>query len=110
MKLLCCVRCNELFSLSHTYKQCLGGHCGGQYVGNVDARMWGNRREVFGIGFANSSFSDALSMQLNNGDLPKTMRYAGGVVSPGRDFKAFVMPDDTPSIKWVESKAEYDAL
>jgi hypothetical protein len=72
--------------------------------------MWGKRGEVFGIGFANSSFSDALFAQLNSGDLPKTMKYGGETVSPGRQFNAFVMPDDTPSIKWVDTKAEYDAL
>jgi len=110
MKLIVCVRCNELFNLSHTYKQCTGAHGGGQYVGDLNARIWGDQRDIVAIGFANSSFADAVRAQYQIGDLAKTFAYGGEMVSPGRPFNAFVMPDSTPSIKRVQTKAEYDAL
>lgn len=107
MKLLCCVQCNEIFSLGHKYRQCAGGHGGGQYVGDLNARFWGARRDIVPIGFANYSFSEAARAQYQVGDLAKTFSYGGEMVSPGREFKAFIMPDATPSIIRYESKEDY---
>lgn len=107
MKLLCCVKCNEVFSLGFKYKQCSGEHGGGMYVDDINARFWGAKRDIIPIGFANYSFSEAARAQYQVGDLAKTMHYGGELVSPGRDFDAFIMPDATPSITRYESKEEY---
>jgi hypothetical protein len=109
MKLMCCAKCSQVFSLGHTYRQCDGGHCGGLYVGDLRARVWGQKGNMFVLGFANSSFTDALFMQLAKGDLPADFRYAGNYVSPGREFKAFVMPDVVDVITHFETKEELDA-
>ncbi len=98
MKLLCCARCNEVFNLGHKYKECSGGHGGGQYLGDIAARIWGPKELIIVLGFANSSFVDAARAQIASGDLPKTMRYAGETVSPGRNFDAFIIPDSAPSV------------
>jgi hypothetical protein len=98
MKLLCCIRCNEIFSLSHTYKECDGKHGGGQYIDNLNAKVWGDEKQVFVLGFANSSFISALRSQLAEGDSKEMMSYAGQMTPKGRDFTAFVIPDAADSI------------
>lgn len=104
MKLLTCVKCNAIFKLDYTYRECEGGHGGGQYVDNINAQIWGNREEIFVLGFANSSFVDALRAQIKHGDQEGMMPYTGGFVRKGRDFTAFIIPESAPSVKRVEAK------
>lgn len=98
MKLLVCAKCSEVFSLSHEYKECKGGHAGGRYVDNLNAHYWGPRETTFILGFANGSFVDALRGQLMHGDLPPTELGGYGFTSPGREFKAFIIPYSASSV------------
>ncbi len=98
MKLLCCIKCNEIFNLSLHYAECKGGHCGGLYVDNLVAQYWGPKETTFVLGFANSSFVGAVRDQLNKGDLPPRAMPGYGVTSPGREFTAFVIPNSSPSV------------
>lgn len=98
MKLFLCARCNEVFNLSHDYKECRGGHGGGQYVDSLNAKVWGDPTLVFVLGFQNSSLTFALRSQLKDGDLPPSFEYGGKTVSEGRKFTAFVIPDTTETL------------
>lgn len=104
MKLLCCVRCNQIFSLSHTYAECKGGHGGGQYIDGLNAKIWGNEKQIFVLGFSNSTFIAALRSQLTEGDSKEEMFYAGKMTPKGRDFSAFIIPDAADSIERVEGR------
>lgn len=106
MKLLLCADCNQIFNLSRTYQECDGGHGGGQYTNDVDAQVWGDLTKIFVLGFANTSFVSALRAQVNSGDLPADFGYAGKVVSKGRDFTAFIIPESAPSITRVTNRFE----
>lgn len=104
MKLICCSKCNEVFNLWFEYKECKGGHGGGQYVDNLNAKVWGDPKTVFVLGFANGSFIDALGQQYKNGDSTEMMPYAGKMTPKGRDFTAFVIPEAADSIERVAER------
>jgi hypothetical protein len=104
MKLIFCSTCNQVFNLSHTYTECKGGHGGGQYVNDIDAKVWGDPHKIFVLGFANSSFISAVRAQISQGDLPADFGYGGRIVSKGRDFTAFVIPESAPSIIRVDER------
>jgi hypothetical protein len=104
LKLILCSTCKQVFSLSHDYTECKGGHAGGQYIDDINAKIWGDSKKIFVLGFANSSFVSALRDQLNHGDLPKDFHYAGQVVTKGRYFTAFVIPASAPSIVRVDER------
>lgn len=104
MKLICCATCNEVFNLSYSYKECEGGHGGGQYVDSLNAKVWGDLTQIFVLGFANSSLVSALRNQVQHGDLPADFGYGGKIVSKGRDFTAFVIPKSAPSIERVTQR------
>lgn len=107
MKLLCCARCSEVFSLSlDKEKECSGGHGGGKYISHLDVRIWGSRSVIFLLGFANSSFSAALAAQRYHGDSLELMNYSGGSTPKGRDFTAFVIPYAARSVVWFETKED----
>jgi len=101
MKLLCCAKCNQVFSLSYTYAECKGGHGGGQYIDNLNAKVWGDPTEVFVLGFANSSLVRALREQINFGDSEEKMYYPGGLTPKGREFLAFIIPEAATSVERV---------
>jgi hypothetical protein len=106
MKLLCCGKCNEVFNLSTQYKECSGGHGGGQYVSNVDAKVGGDPTRIFVLGFANTSFIGALRDQLSIGDRADDF-YSGGSGRPkGREFTAFVIPEAADSVIRVLDRFE----
>jgi hypothetical protein len=104
MKLICCVTCSEVFSLSKTYRECSGGHGGGQYLNNLDAKVWGDPHTIFTLGFANQSLISALRSQTEKGDLPADFNYGGKTVSKGRSFEAFVIPNSASSVTRVLEK------
>lgn len=106
MKLICCTTCNQVFNLSHTYKECDGGHGGGQYTDQVNAKVWGDLTKIFVLGFANSSLVSALRNQIQHGDLAPNFSYGGETVSKGRDFTAFVIPESAHSVVRVPNKFE----
>ena len=97
MKLLCCARCNEVFSLDYNYKECSGKHGGGKYMTNITARIWGPKELILTLGFANSSFISAARDQIQKGDLS---------TGQGREFTAFVIPNGTDSVKRYETREE----
>jgi hypothetical protein len=70
----------------------------------INANVWGDPKTTFVIGFANTSFEDAMHAQLKDGDNPGMMPYAGGYVHKGRDFAAFIIPDSAPSVKRFVTK------
>lgn len=104
MKLLFCSKCNQVFSLAHEYTECKGNHCGGQYIDNINAKVWGDPASSFVLGFANSSIVDALRSQLHKGDLPADFYYAGKMTPRGREFTAFVIPNAADSVERVLDK------
>lgn len=105
MKLLTCIKCNEVFNLGYEIKECAGKHIGGVYVDELNAKIWGKKETLVVVGFANSSFSSAVNQQRMHGDLPPTGTYGGQRgVSMGRDFTAFIIPDSASSIDWTEEK------
>lgn len=106
MKLLLCAKCSQIFNLTRTYQECRGGHGGGQYVNELDAKIWGPKKTIFVLGFANSTLTGALRDQIAHGDLPETYLPGYGITSPGRDFKAFVIPESADSIDHSDEKFE----
>lgn len=106
MKLLLCITCNQIFSLSKEYAECRGGHGGGQYVGNLDAKVWGPKDKIFVLGFANSTLVQALRDQINIGDRDPVYMPGYGKIPPGREFDAFVIPNAAGSVVRVEDRFE----
>lgn len=109
MKLLMCVECWQVFSLTQEYVECSGGHAGGQYLDRVNAAVWGPRDRVFVIGFDTGSFALALRAQAQQGDSTAHMHHAGGLTPRGRDFSAFVIPDAAASVRRYASKEAFRA-
>jgi len=101
MKLFCCAKCSEVFNLSFKYKECEGGHGGGQYVDNLNAKVWGDLTNIFVLGFANTSFAGALRSQLQEGDKKESFFYGGSMTPKGREFTAFVIPEAAHSVQRV---------
>ncbi len=100
MKLLACFTCNDVFNLTYHKKECKCTLVGGAYSSDgVTAHVhMPDRLSGAVLGFANSTIGAAIKEQQLEGDLPKTMRYAGEMVSPGRTFDAFVIPESAPSV------------
>ncbi len=76
MKLLLCLKCNDIFNLSYKVKTCSCGETGGQYTDQLNAEYWGF--SAVPLGFENRSLRDALIHQPHNG--------------LGARFTAFVIP------------------
>lgn len=84
MKLIYCVTCSSIFSLSvKNKKSCDCGKSWGQYkIDGLHAEYGGN---AIPLGFVNSSFRKALFNQPKNG--------------MGFDFTAFVIPSECDTFK-----------
>lgn len=106
MKLLLCVTCNQVFNLNQDYAECRGGHGGGQYIGNLNAKVWGPKDKVFLLGFANSTLAAALRDQIRVGDRTPEYLPGYGMTPKGREFTAFVIPDAAESVAWVDDRFE----
>ena len=76
MKLLLCLKCNDIFNLSDKEKACGCGQTGGRYLDHVEAIYWGYH--AVPLGFDNMSLRKALIAQPNFGN--------------GSKFDAFVIP------------------
>lgn len=81
MKLILCPHCSDLFRLTHTYKTCECGESAGNYVDDLYAVTYG---KAIPVGFANSSFVEAIRKQPESG--------------MGKEFTAFVIPKQCPTI------------
>lgn len=99
MKLILCEKCSDVVALKVAMRTCMCGESGGQYVDDLNAEVWG---PCFKLGFSNFSLVNALRAQKFDGDLKETMPYAGGYVTKGRDFQAFVIPESAETMKRVE--------
>jgi len=87
MKLLYCLNCSNIVCLQGVTKQCECGRVGGSYVDFVNAEYWG---DPVLIGFANSSFADALGVRDEIDE------------SWGEDFRAFIFSPKAKTIKKIE--------
>lgn len=96
MKLLFCVHCYDVVSLStKSVRKCECGSVSGRYVDYINAEVTG---DPIVLGFQNSSFERAIRMQIALGDSTETMDYPGGKVVKGRSFEAFIIPDSAGSV------------
>ena len=98
MKLLLCAKCNQIFNLTREYQECLGGHGGGQYADEINAKVWGDPNRIFVLGFANSTLVNALKTQIQLGDSSETFEYAGRITPKAREFTAFIIPNAADSV------------
>lgn len=60
MKLLVCIKCSDVFSLRKEERKCVCGKSKGKYLDNLNAEFSG---PCLPLGFANSSFVEALQNQ-----------------------------------------------
>jgi hypothetical protein len=86
MKLLYCSSCGDIFNLTKTTKACSCGAVSGKYKDNLTAEYTG--RGAIPIGFANSTFIDAVRCQPLRG--------------AGKEFVAFVIPTICPTFILTE--------
>jgi len=89
MKLIFCPDCQDVISLRQTenYRTCVCGRSGGRYINSLGAELTG---KAIPVGFANSSFSDALNNQPENGQ--------------GELFVAFVIPKNCLTVTYTNKK------
>ncbi|MEW4309469.1 hypothetical protein [Rossellomorea marisflavi] len=81
MKLLLCLNCNDVFSLSSQLKKCSCGKTKGQYMDNINAIYEGE--SALPLGISNTSLKDAVLNQPDRG--------------MGKEFIAFTIPRDCPT-------------
>ncbi len=60
MKLLLCLKCGDIFNLTMAEKQCSCKQTLGKYINRIDVKITGNCKV---IGFANTSFIEAIQIQ-----------------------------------------------
>lgn len=100
MKLLLCIKCSDIFSLTMDERTCKCGKSSGKYVDQLNAEIKG---DCMPLGFANQSFLDALRRQhIEN------KHYDGNkdTCCKGQEFTAFVIPDWAKSVKRVGEEKE----
>lgn len=103
MKLLLCLLCGDIVTLKvGIYRTCECGECGGQYdPDGLHATVEGpNERSFMCLGFANGSFEAAISKQYHEGNSKEVMPYGFRTVTKGRDFAAFIIPTDAPTVEF----------
>lgn len=108
MKLLLCLKCSDIVSLQREHRECKCGDSGGKYLQDgLNAIHYGGSML---LGFHNGSLALAVSAQAREGDSFETFGagyYTGHV--KGREFVAFIIPQSAPTVKWFETKEEYDS-
>jgi len=86
MKLLFCKTCEDIVKLSKATKTCQCGECGGHYEADgINAVYYG---KAMPLGFANSTFVDAMSKQPEYGK--------------GIHYTSFVIPKVCPTMVHVD--------
>ena len=85
MKLLYCIKCQDLVRLFHETRTCECGATGGKYIGDTVAEVFGD-----GVPFAisNSEFDKALRGRTDNW--------------PGITFEGWIIPRDTKNIRKID--------
>jgi hypothetical protein len=97
-----CLHCNDIFNLTYNYRECECKRTSGCYQADgLTATVFTTRRSTAVVlGFANQSFTNQLVSQHNYGDSKDTMPYMGKIVTKGRDFKAFIIPESADTVIW----------
>lgn len=99
MKLLLCLKCNDVFNLDvETIRECSCGHTAGMYLNEIEAVYHGER--AFPLGFANGSFIEALKQERLDVSNEKEKDL-------GNRFEAFVIPWNSPTFDHVEDVYDY---
>lgn len=100
MKLLLCIKCSDVFSLTTEERACNCGKSSGRYVDQLNAEIKG---DCMPLGFANESFVYALKRQII-----ENKHYDGNANTccKGQEFTAFVIPDWATSVKRVAEEKE----
>lgn len=89
MKLLICLKCNDIFNLSFKAKKCRCGKTRGAYHENgLDAVYTGEF--AYPVGFSNPTLIKALKNQPQSGN--------------GVEFTAFVIPKECPTFTKVDKE------
>ena len=96
MKLLMCLKCGDIFSLTMKNKTCGCGESSGMYVDNLNAEIKG---ECKAIGFANSKFKIAYQMQKMEDDAQAKINKP--TCCDGVEFTAFFIAESATSVKRV---------
>lgn len=101
MKLLLCLKCDDVFSLrTEQVRECLCKASSGGYEADGLSAFY--KGPALMLGFANSTFSNAIREQLVKCDegLPKMGGFGPYAQElKGRDFTAFVIPESASSIQ-----------
>jgi hypothetical protein len=96
MKLLICLKCEDVFNLTKVEKQCGCGETKGRYIDNMNAVISGNCKP---LGFHNGKFKTAFFMQKMEDEAQAKLNT--DVCCEGVPFDAFFIPDTAKSIKRV---------
>jgi hypothetical protein len=92
MKLIFCLKCNDVVLLAKVPRHCKCKKSGGKYhADGLQAEYWG---EAIPIGFKNSSLVEAVCNQPESG--------------MGERFEAFVIPKECPTMKKIPSTSGWD--
>ena len=86
MKLIYCPECGDVVCLTSDPRSCQCGNCWGQYTDAVNAMVSEN---AVVLGFANSSFTNALKNPPTDPN------------GPGKEFDAFIIPNGCATVKRV---------
>lgn len=96
MKLLACIECSDVFSLTRKVRRCGCGMSAGVYRDNLNAEITGPCQP---IGFSNASFIKSLQLQkIEDKYQPTDPSCCKGV-----EFDAFFIPAAATSVKRVDS-------
>lgn len=94
MKLLCCLECSDIFSLSRKLKTCSCKKTKGQYIDDINAEISGTCQP---IGFENKSFKTAYKIQL----IEDANNKEKATPCEGILFDAFFIPESATSVKRI---------
>lgn len=86
MKLVLCKKCQDVVRLVSEPRTCKCGACGGHYIDDLCAVLWGEH---------------AVRLGFDNFDLCNAIRDCPLVSSWGLTFKAFVIPESCETFKRV---------
>jgi hypothetical protein len=91
VKLLLCLKCNDIFNLDYEEKRCKCGQTKGKYLDTFNAIYEGEK--AIPLGFANFSFANAIRNQPSEG--------------LGERFTAFTIPKVCPTFVKTENNLDY---
>lgn len=93
MKLVLCLRCHDVFKLAKRVRRCACKHSSGKYLSDGLKSEVQASPDTVVLGFLNYRLRNAIMDQQALGDRPDKL---------GREFTAFIMPDDAPNVVRTE--------